>query len=1185
MANAENAAGTGTAYATRAAGLSLPFTDSHSVSGTYHVWQGGIPADGAAGLVLYFHGDGAFEHLNPSFNYGMYGNRGLPQVANAKGYIFVSALSPDVTGTVTWWESGAQNSDYAADLLQHLITAYNINTNRVWLSGYSGGAVFITEWFLPEYSSLILGGGAVIIGGGNVPNAGATNNGFSSGFKSSFEMHWLTGAQDEGTYTGDGYDAIGAATAGKAYYQGQGFATAELTSPLGHGHELDGAFGPLLDNYLPVLPGYSVPSTTAGAVRPSLIASQLVTGTATGTLTATAFTPAPGEVILLKLWNDDLNSPNIDAIGPDDLTWATIQHTQFTGFSECWIFTATVPPGWTKSITPAVSFFGTGGAHGMVLERWQDAQVRASQTSGPSPTHATGAPSATATPSTDHSVLSWVVADFAVIAGTATYRSSAVETRQTNQTSVRAYAAYQNPSAATSQTMGLSAPTGQTWTLAAVELVPAADAGTNVSAGNAAGTGTAYGAAPNVNASAGNAAGTGTAYDATVAADGYTDTYGDSYGAADAAGNAAGTGTAYDATIPGGASVTRLLGPDAGSRLVYIPSGPALRSAAGTSAVVYTDAAGTTLADIASYDGTGTPGPSIGGSQITVDTSSQLPLFWFPDGVDTVYVAANGGPVSKVNADYDARIDAGGGGGGAVTSVAGRTGAVTLGESDITNLTTDLAAKVAKSTVTTKGDLLAATASATVARLGVGPDGQMLYADSTQTTGIKWAAAPSGTGIPPTIVDVKGDLIAASAADTVVRLAVGTNGQVLTADSTQTTGLVWATPSGGGGGSGTLPSTIFVAASTASAAEKTLATATYTCDGTADDVQIQAAITAIKAAGGGTVQLSAGTFNLAARILLEGVDDVDIEVDVALCGAGVSSTDLVAASGLASAVHLAKVVKARLSDFRVTVIGASHGFSSTATLTSTAGFRSFWLSEFRNLQVVGPFDGTHTGYAFHFDAPFRSVFSNLEAAGIGNGVRLYSTSNSFNPGDCQFTRCFMDLVGNSRFGYKIESTVANGNINQIQFSMIEAIASGTGCTGIYLGGTGPVNHMIMTGVNLEQFDFAFQVNNGEGNEIEMNYVEIRAAATGAAGSLIRFDTAAKNNWVRRVGFMFSNAAHRLITSTATDTTQPNLVEHVKVLADTGATITNSIGTAGAVIRKWTVAEGAGTATGVTVTPA
>ena len=45
--------------------------------------------------------------------------------------------------------------------------------------------------------------------------------------------------------------------------------------------------------------------------------------------------------------------------------------------------------------------------------------------------------------------------------------------------------------------------------------------------------------------------------------------------------------------------------------------------------------------------------------------------------------------------------------------------------------------------------------------------------------------------IPATIADAKGELIAGTAADTVDRLAVGTNGQVLTADSTASTGLAW----------------------------------------------------------------------------------------------------------------------------------------------------------------------------------------------------------------------------------------------------------------------------------------------------------------------------------------------------------------------------------------------------------
>jgi hypothetical protein len=73
-----------------------------------------------------------------------------------------------------------------------------------------------------------------------------------------------------------------------------------------------------------------------------------------------------------------------------------------------------------------------------------------------------------------------------------------------------------------------------------------------------------------------------------------------------------------------------------------------------------------------------------------------------------------------------------------------------------------------------KGDLIVATAADTPARLAVGSANQTLLADSAQSTGIKWGSSPQS------LMTATGDLLYASSANTPARLAIGSTNQVLT---------------------------------------------------------------------------------------------------------------------------------------------------------------------------------------------------------------------------------------------------------------------------------------------------------------------------------------------------------------------------------------------------------------------
>ena len=114
----------------------------------------------------------------------------------------------------------------------------------------------------------------------------------------------------------------------------------------------------------------------------------------------------------------------------------------------------------------------------------------------------------------------------------------------------------------------------------------------------------------------------------------------------------------------------------------------------------------------------------------------------------------------------------------------------TLGDA----IDTTMATMVPKTIIDAKGDIIAGTAADTAARLAVGTNGQVLKANSATATGLEWAADSAGMTNPMTTT---GDTIYSSSGSTPARLGIGSTGQVLTVAG----GIPsWATPSAGGGG-------------------------------------------------------------------------------------------------------------------------------------------------------------------------------------------------------------------------------------------------------------------------------------------------------------------------------------------------------------------------------------------------
>lgn len=130
-----------------------------------------------------------------------------------------------------------------------------------------------------------------------------------------------------------------------------------------------------------------------------------------------------------------------------------------------------------------------------------------------------------------------------------------------------------------------------------------------------------------------------------------------------------------------------------------------------------------------------------------------------PNGRVTLWVKSDGTVHAVDDAGTDTDLSEAGGG-GAVSSVFGRTGAVVAVSGDY---------EASEVTFLPTGSISSTTVQAAIAEV----------------------SADADAAIPNSLIDAKGDLVTATGSDAPARLPVGSNGQFLVADASTSTGLAW----------------------------------------------------------------------------------------------------------------------------------------------------------------------------------------------------------------------------------------------------------------------------------------------------------------------------------------------------------------------------------------------------------
>ena len=162
----------------------VAFTDSNNVSSSYKINAPEDAGEKIYGLHIHFHGDGGG------------GYRDFPNQETRYGLIGVTVKAPNQN--LQWGRAeGEAHANYAQELIQNeILKKYNIDLDKVYFSGVSGGAYFLSGSFLPEFASQYKSG-AFFMCGGEAPRVDIKN----PETLKEFRIHWQVTAGERADIT------------------------------------------------------------------------------------------------------------------------------------------------------------------------------------------------------------------------------------------------------------------------------------------------------------------------------------------------------------------------------------------------------------------------------------------------------------------------------------------------------------------------------------------------------------------------------------------------------------------------------------------------------------------------------------------------------------------------------------------------------------------------------------------------------------------------------------------------------------------------------------------------------------------------------------------------------------------------------------------------------------------------